>query len=108
MMRSLIRPQMKSSPLWRKLSEVAAFHETRAERPPLPLHQGHIALMLSNGNLDGIVGEGPNRHVVKGRVQKVVIRHEEETESGYEERELDQYQVSIKVLTQAGEIRNLV
>lgn len=77
------------SPLWRKLSELSRFAETGNERPPLPLHQGHIALMLSNGNLDGIVGEGPNRHVVKGKVQKVVVRHQEQTESGYEERELD-------------------
>lgn len=96
------------SPLWQKLSELSRYSEIKNERPPLPLHQGHIALMLSNGNLDGIVGEGPDRHVVKGKVQKVVVRHQEQTESGYEERELDQYQVSVKVLTQAGEIRHLV
>ena len=87
---------------------VARVNETRDERPPLPLHQGHIALMLSNGNLDGIVGEGPNRHVVKGKVQKTIVRHEEQTDTGYEERELDQYQVSVKVLTQTGEIQHLI
>ena len=64
--------------------------------------------MLSNGNLDGLVGEGPDRHVVKGKVQKVIVRHQEQTDGGYEERELDQYQVSIKMLTQTGEIRHLV
>lgn len=96
------------SPLWQKLSELSRFAEPGNERPPLPLHQGHIALMLSNGNLDGIVGEGPDRHVVKGKVQKVIVRHQEQTESGYEERELDQYQVSVKVLTQSGQIRHLV
>ena len=103
-----LEKEAEKSPLWRKLSEFARFDKTRNERPPLPLHQGHIALMLSNGNLDGIVGEGSNRHVVKGRVQKVVIRHQEQNETGYEERELDQYQVSVKMLTQAGEIRHLV
>lgn len=103
-----LEKEAKHSPLWQKLSELSRFAETGNERPPLPLHQGHIALMLSNGNLDGIVGEGSDRHVVKGKVQKVVVRHQEQTESGYEERELDQYQVSVKVLTQAGEIRHLV
>ena len=103
-----LEKEAERSPLWRKLSEFAGIDESRNERPPLPLHQGHIALMLSNGNLDGVVGEGPERHVVKGKVQKVVIRHQEQNETGYEERELDQFQVSIKMLTQTGEIRHLV
>ena len=103
-----LEKEATTSPLWRKLSGLARFDETRSERPPLPLHQGHIALMLSNGNLDGIVGEGFDRHVVKGKVQKVIVRHQEQKDGGYEERELDQYQVSIKMLTQTGEIRHLV
>jgi len=103
-----LEKEAKLSPLWRRLSEMAWIDKTRNERPPLPLHQGHIALMLANGCLDGVVGEDNDRHVVKGRVQKVVTKYQEQNESGYEEREVDRYQVSIKILTLEGEIRVLV
>jgi tRNA1(Val) A37 N6-methylase TrmN6 len=103
-----LEKEAKSSPLWRKLSEMARCDELRRERPPLPLHQGHIALMLANGCLDGVVGEGDDRHVVKGRVQKVVATYQEQNEDGYQEREIDRYQVSVKILTLDGEIRVLV
>lgn len=103
-----LKEEAKDSPLWRRLSEMTHLDEVASERPPLPLHQGHIALMLANGCLDGLVGEGVDRHVVKGRVRKVVARYQEQKEKGYEEREVDTYQVSIKILTQDGEIRTLV
>ena len=100
--------QAKASPLWRNFREMARIDASNNDRPPLPLHQGHIALMLANGCLDGVVGEEADRHVVKGKVQKVVIKHEEQSQKTTEIRELDQYQVSIKVLTMDGEIRALV
>jgi len=100
--------EAKASPLWRTFREMARIGETTNLRPPLPLHQGHIALMLANGKLDGVVGEGQDKHVVKGKVQKIVIKHQEQNEGKIEEREIDQYQVSIKVLTMDGEIRALI
>ena len=99
--------EAKTSPLWRNFREMTRVDASNNDRPPLPLHQGHIALMLANGCLDGVVGDGADRHVVKGKVQKVVIRHEEQSQGTTEIRELDQYQVSIKVLTMDGEIRAL-
>jgi len=100
--------EAKNSPLWRNFKEMTRIDVSTNDRPPLPLHQGHIALMLANGKLDGVVGEGADRHVVKGKVQKIVIRHEEQSQGTTEIRELDQYQVSIKTLTRDGEIRSLV
>ena len=99
--------EAKASPLWRNFREMTRVDAANNDRPPLPLHQGHIALMLANGCLDGVVGEEADRHVVKGKVQKVVIKHEEQSQGTTEIRELDQYQVSIKVLTMDGEIRAL-
>ena len=97
-----------NSPLWRNFREMTRIDEAANSRPPLPLHQGHIALMLANGCLDGVVGEGNDRHVVKGKVQKIVVKHQEQNQGTVEEREIDQYQVSIKILTTDGEIRDLV
>lgn len=54
----------------------------REELPPLPLKQGHIALQLAAGHFDGAVGTGPNRHVVKGRVVRTPVAHEELDEEG--------------------------
>jgi len=100
--------EAQASPLWSRLEELARGDVMRKERPPLPLHEGHIALMLATGSLDGVVGEGDDRHVVKGRVQKVVTKHQEQHENGYQEREVDRYQVSVKILTVDGAIRVLV
>ena len=100
--------EARNSPLWRSFREMTRIDVSNNERPPLPLHQGHIALMLANGCLDGVVGEGSDRHVVKGKVQKIVVRHQEQSQGKIEEREIDQYQVSIRVLTMDGEIRSLV
>ena len=99
--------EAEASPLWRNFREMARIDETANLRPPLPLHQGHIALMLANGCLDGVVGQGNDRHVVKGKVQKVVKTYQEQSEGTIEEREIDQYQVSIRILTIDGEIRTL-
>ena len=88
--------------------ELARLDDEKTERPPLPLHQGHLALMLATGMLSGVVGSGEDRHVVKGKVQKVVVNHTEYNSGAVQERQLDQYQVSIKVLTIEGEIKVLV
>lgn len=42
--------------------------DAAAETPPLPLRQGHVALQLATGHLDGTIGTGEHRHVVTGRV----------------------------------------
>jgi hypothetical protein len=41
-------------------------------QPPLPLHKGHVALMITSGMLDGIV-EAPDEppHVVRGGCKKI-------------------------------------
>ena len=99
--------QMVQSPLWRKLQAMTMKNEMQVPRPPLPLHSGHLGLLLAAGKLDGVVGEGPDRHVVKGKVTKVVSKVEEYKGEVLEQRELDRYVVSIKVLNRNGEIREL-
>ncbi|MEW6048481.1 MAG: hypothetical protein AB1609_18725, partial [Bacillota bacterium] len=48
------RALVESSPLWRLFRR-----DTRRGlgRPPVPLHAGHVALLLAAGHLDGVVGE---------------------------------------------------
>jgi len=83
------------------------------KRPPLPLHSGHLSLMLAAGVLDGIVGHGEDSHVVKGKVtkgQSVKVHETVDAETGNVTNTTvytDQYVVSVKLLDRSGQIREI-
>ncbi len=104
------------SPCWQNFMEKARSSEEGSNRrrcPPLPLHAGHLSLMVAAGVLDGVVGNNGDSHVVKGKVTKVTnssVAEEVNPESGetvVTRRELDEYRVTIKVLERSGTIREL-
>lgn len=49
-------------------------------RPLTPLHGGHIGLLTTSGLLNGIFGDGPDRHVARWESIKVTDRFEETDE----------------------------
>jgi len=102
-----LKKRMAQSPLWRRFTAMTTRSEIRIPRPPLPLHSGHLGLLLAAGKLDGIVGTGEDTHLVKGNVRKITSVLQEFKGEVLEERELDRYVVSIKVLNRHGEIREL-
>jgi hypothetical protein len=102
-----LQKHMVQSPLWKRFAVLTTRSEIHIPRPPLPLHSGHLGLLLASGKLDGIVGAGDDTHVVKGRVRKITSVHQELKGEVLEERELDRYVVSIKILDRNGEIREL-
>ncbi|HKV78800.1 MAG TPA: DUF6094 domain-containing protein [Candidatus Sulfotelmatobacter sp.] len=51
-------------------------------RPLTPLHGGHVGLLCTAGMLNGIFGEGENRHVAHWRSVKFTNHWEEEEEDG--------------------------
>jgi len=102
-----LEKQMALSALWKRFSALTTRTEVHIPRPPLPLHSGHLGLLLAAGKLDGIVGSGRNLHIVKGSVRKVTTVHQEIKGETLEERELDRYVVSIKILNRQGDIREL-
>ncbi len=53
--------ELRESRLWTRLEEDGR-RNGRMGRPPLPLHSGHLGLLLASGYLDGVVGEGDERH----------------------------------------------
>lgn len=79
--------------------------------PPLPLHMGHLSLLLAAGKINGVLGSGPDRHVVRGTViKKISVKNETQpTESGscHITTRRDNYAVSIKLLHQDGLIETL-
>ena len=104
----ILKKEVKNSPLWKKFKELTRVDQSKVERPPLPLHTGHLGLLLANGLLDGVVGEGKERHLVRGKVEKIITRYEELKDKYTEERELESFKVSIKILKQDGEIVTLM
>ena len=74
----------------------------------MPLHTGHLGLLLASGCLDGVVGEGEDRHLVRGKVEKITHTEQEYQGDVLVERELERYRVSVKVLTRDGEIKYLM
>ena len=100
--------ELGSSALWNKLNGHGQRNRNGVGRPPLPLHTGHLGLLLASGCLDGMVGEGEDRHIVRGKVEKVSHVEQEYEGDVLVEREVERYRVSVKVLTPDGEIRNLM
>ncbi len=78
------------------------------DRPPVPLHAGHVALLLAAGELDGVVGKGKDRHIVRGYVKKTVDTSQDADEQGNTTiRETERFEVQIKTLSRDGEVRVL-
>jgi len=102
-----LEKHMAQSPLWKRFAVLTTRSEIRVPRPPLPLHSGHLSLLLASGKLDGIMGTGDDTHLVKGRVRKITTVLQELKGEVLEERELDRYVVSIKTLDKHGQIREL-
>jgi tRNA1(Val) A37 N6-methylase TrmN6 len=102
-----LKKHMAQSALWKRFAALTIRSELRIPRPPLPLHSGHLGLLLAAGKLDGIMGTGEDSHLVKGSVRKITTVLQEIKGEVLEERELDRYVVSIKILNQHGEIREL-
>jgi hypothetical protein len=53
-------------------------------RPITPLHGGHVGLLCTAGLLNGVFGNGPDRHIARWRTIKYVTTFEEKIE-GYTE-----------------------
>src|SRR5947207_2659470 len=51
-------------------------------RPLTPLHGGHVGLLCTAGMLNGIFGEGEDRHIAHWRSVKFTDHWEEEEEDG--------------------------
>lgn len=100
--------ELADSVLWKKLKESVELTDGYMGRPPLPLHKGHLGLLLANGCLDGVVGDGQDRHIVRGKVEKITSKFEEYEGDTLIEREVENYKVSIKILKRDGDIISLL
>lgn len=71
------------SPAYRQASRVLLpMQRDLRGRPLTPLHCGHVGLLCTAGMLNGIFGEGEDRHIAHWRSVKFTDHWEEEEENG--------------------------
>ena len=96
-----IEDLLERSLAWRRVMRVT--HAPKAEfggRPLLPLHQGHVAILLTSGRLNsGVFGNGPDRHLAFWESAKTIEKFEETRDDGVTEiRERERFSQRLTLL----------
>ncbi len=80
----LLEDLLPHSGAWKQVMPFLAPHEEVATgRPITPLHGGHVGLLCTAGLLNGVFGQGDDRHIARWRSVKHVttfVEHDEESE----------------------------
>jgi hypothetical protein len=76
----IVEDLLPNSAAWKQAAQVLLPREENAiGRPITPLHGGHVGLLCTAGLLNGVFGEGEDRHIARWRsVKHVTEFHEEE------------------------------
>ncbi|RLB30675.1 MAG: hypothetical protein DRH11_14480 [Deltaproteobacteria bacterium] len=92
--------QGRQSPLWTRVSAcVFSSKRHRQVRPLMPLREGHLAMLLASGMMNGeVVGEDGQKLVVKGSVRKVQDTRIEETEEETKHISTDRYEITVRAI----------
>jgi predicted RNA methylase len=104
----------RTSPLWGRVGDLTKPASTAMNgQPPTRLHVGHLGLLLAAGRLNGVVGQGKDRHLVVGKPEKHIVESTEMEEgddgsSVKVEKRLETFRVTIKTLLPSGEVRRLI
>jgi SAM-dependent methyltransferase len=86
------------SPLWKDLEVMTAAKALHNVRPLAQLRQGHLAMLLAGGLMNGKVEGNGKRLVIKGSVQKKVDKETETTDTHYIERATVSHQIIIRAI----------
>lgn len=92
--------KLKTSPVWEKAHQ-QMFPSTLAKsmRPLTSLREGHLAMLLASGMMNGeVMGTDGRRLVVKGSVTKGEVKTTEETEAGIKHIRTDCYAITVRAL----------
>ena len=73
-------------------------------RPLTPLHGGHVGLLCTAGMLNGIFGEGQDRHIATWQSIKLVDRTEEEEDGATVVREKERFSNELTLAFNSGAI----
>jgi hypothetical protein len=101
-----LESEVRGSSVWSAFWQTQVVGRGRRQvRPPLPLHKGHLGLLLAAGECDGILGEGGDRHLVRGIVRKREIVLTDQDNAQQTTRTRDVFRVVVKLLFPDGTLR---
>ncbi|MDL1977046.1 MAG: class I SAM-dependent methyltransferase [Deltaproteobacteria bacterium] len=93
-------PQVKESPVWSRVARQTFPPPGHARAHPLmPLREGHLAMLLASGMMNGeVVGEDGQKLIVKGSVKKKIQESSDETETEKRHIQTDSYQITVRAI----------
>jgi Uncharacterised methyltransferase family (DUF6094) len=105
---NLIEDLLPHSAAWRQAAQVLLPREDMAiGRPITPLHGGHVGLLCTAGLLNGVFGQGEERHIARWRsVKHVTEFHEEEGDTKIIRRR-EKWSNELRLLLIAGKVMKL-
>ena len=78
-----VEDQLLSSSAYRQIGRLLLREQNQVKgRPLTPLHGGHVGLLCTAGMLNGVFGDGEDRHLAHWRSLKFVDHWEEDDEDG--------------------------
>jgi len=92
--------RVRKSSAWVSAAAIVFSSKRHNEISPLmPLREGHLAMLLASGMMNGeVVGEDGVRLVVKGSVRKVQDTHVEELETETKYITTDRYEITVRAI----------
>ena len=79
----VIEDMLPGSAAYRQAGRILfAPRATLTGRPLLPLHAGHVAILAVSGGLDGLFGQGDDRHLACWSTEKTTDKFEETDDQG--------------------------
>ena len=92
--------RVRKSPAWVRAAAIVFSSRKHNEISPLmPLREGHLAMLLASGMMNGeVVGEDGVRLVVKGSVRKVQDTQVEESETETKYITTDRYEITVRAI----------
>ena len=92
---------IRRSSLWPRLRKIMfSTAETAKIRSLMPLREGHLAMLLASGMMNGeVVGEDGRRLIVKGSVRKTRETRTEETEQAIKYISTDRYEITVRAIS---------
>jgi hypothetical protein len=89
---------VRKSPLWQELMTATAAKDFNGLRPLAPLRQGHLAMLLAGGLMNGEVCANGRHLVIKGSVRKRVDSMVETTETHLVETHTEKFEIVIRAI----------
>jgi 16S rRNA G966 N2-methylase RsmD len=103
-----IEDLLPKSPAYRLAAPILFANEPAVAGKPLtPLHGGHVGLLCTAGMLNGVFGQGENRHIAHWQSVKVVDRTEEEEDGATVIREKERFSNELTLVFSTGEVTTL-